>query len=219
VLASFPALSTPFLCNQHLHSTLKVKHNKTSVNHFTGCGMSEAEISKRQDSGISWPEAFLPATHPKYVFVHNEIDIDASADKIFSWLTRGTTWASFYDNAKGFHTTSDSTGVLALDTKFNWTTFGVNIDSQVLICEVDRQIMWNGKMTGLDVVHAWRLYPNEDNTRTHVVTEEIQTGFLCQLSDFFFPHRMYTKHQEWLTGLKKVSETIGYAPQPQETKT
>src|SRR5262249_22442542 len=59
-----------------------------------------------------------------------------------------------------------------------------------------------------ETYHYWLLKPVGPN-RTHVVFEEVATGWAARFARGYYPEVVHVGHDQWLEELKKVSETKG----------
>ena len=153
---------------------------------------------------IIWPEKFAPANSP--VFVSNTIDIKASPEKVWCWLTHATTCHEWYFNASKMQILHQQSNRLLADTVFGWRTFGFHLQSTVKEFVSYERLAWDAKGTGIFAYHAWLIIPTA--TGCTVITEETQHGWLCRLGKLFMRNRMHKYHQLWLQGLKRKAEEI-----------
>jgi len=151
---------------------------------------------------IRWPVGRTP--DESGVFVTNRISINATPEKVWSWLTYAQTWPEWYANSSNVVLPDDAEGRLKDKMTFRWRTFGVNLVSNVFEFVPNERLAWDGKSFGVDAYHAWRIIPTE--TGCDVLTEETQHGFLARLGNLFMPRRMSEQHQKWLEGLKAKAE-------------
>ena len=151
---------------------------------------------------IIYPTPFEPANCP--VFVRNEIEINATPEKVWFWLTNATTWNAWYVNASNMQLINQHSNHLLAGTKFNWRTFGANLTSEVAEFVPYQRLSWKASGMGISAYHAWLIIPTATGCR--VITEETQHGWLCRLGKLLMPNRMYKFHQIWLEGLKAKSE-------------
>ncbi|MEM6297787.1 MAG: SRPBCC domain-containing protein [Bacteroidota bacterium] len=151
---------------------------------------------------INFPMAHSPMICP--VFVHNEIYIDAPAERIWFWLTHITTWPQWYNNSSNIQVLNQEDKHLQADTRFSWRTFNTNIKSEVKVFEPNEKLAWDARGTGLHAYHAWLIIPQKEGG-CKVVTEETQKGWLPSLGRWFLPKQLYKQHQRWLEGLEKMS--------------
>jgi uncharacterized protein YndB with AHSA1/START domain len=153
---------------------------------------------------IFYPAKFEPSNCP--VFVRNDIEINATPEKVWFWLTNATTWSEWYFNASKMQIVNQHNNHLLANTKFNWRTFGAKLESEVKEFVPFHRLAWEAKGTGISAYHAWLIVPTENGCK--VITEETQHGWLCRLGKLLMPNRMCKFHQIWLDGLKTKSETI-----------
>lgn len=143
---------------------------------------------------IKFPARYEPANSP--VFVHNEININATPETVWSWLINAASWPEWYFNAANVEIDS----LLVKGATFKWKTFGNTLQSEVMEFIPYERIAWLATGTGIQAYHAWLIIPTEDGCR--VITEETQHGWMCRIGKILFPKRMHNYHQIWLEGLK-----------------
>jgi uncharacterized protein YndB with AHSA1/START domain len=147
---------------------------------------------------VRWPDHYEPRRCP--VHVRNELDMAASQECVWAWLTRPILWPAWYVNSANVEILEGLGPDLKEGTRFRWNTFGITIESTVLECVPDDRIAWEAHAFGIDVYHAWVLRPSAKGCR--VLTEETQHGWLARLGNLFMPNRMYKYHQLWLEALE-----------------
>lgn len=153
---------------------------------------------------IKFPEGYTPSISS--VHVRNEINIKASAENIWFWLTNITTWPAWYANASDIQILNHEDKFLAGNTQFNWRTFNTNIKSEVKEYKSNQNLAWVAKGNGLLAYHSWLIVPT--NSGCQVITEETQQGWLPKLFGFFIKKGLLKQHQLWLEGLKQKAEEI-----------
>ena len=159
---------------------------------------------------IQWPDHYKPDNCP--VHVRNELDMAASPEHVWAWLTCAPAWPSWYVNSANVTILEGPEPNLEKGTRFRWKTFGVTIVSTVVECVPDERIAWTAHSLGIDVYHAWVLSPSSRGCT--VLTEETQHGWLARLGKLFMPNRMFHFHQLWLEELeRKASEGLPPATQ------
>jgi hypothetical protein len=154
---------------------------------------------------IRWPDRYDPKDTP--VHVRNEITIDAPCAAAWGWIIRAQDWPSWYSNSADVVFLSGQPPDLCLGTMFRWKTFGVRLVSTVKEFVPGERLAFDARGTGVDAYHAWLFQPTENGC--HVVTEEVQWGWLARLQDAVVPRRMATQHQIWLDGLKDKATVKG----------
>lgn len=148
---------------------------------------------------VQWPDYYNPHNCP--IHVRNELDMAASPEHVWAWLTRAPLWPTWYINSANVEIIKGPTPDLTAGTRFRWKTFGVTIISTVLEFVPQERIAWKAEAFGLDVYHAWVLQPSDKGCL--VLTEETQHGWLARLGKLLMPNRMYKFHQVWLEALEK----------------
>jgi hypothetical protein len=81
----------------------------------------------RETDQILWPAHYDPKNCP--VHVRNELSMSAASEAAWAWLIRAQLWPSWYPNSSNVRFLEGSPPDLALGTRFNWTTFGIRIES------------------------------------------------------------------------------------------
>lgn len=152
---------------------------------------------------IPWPDRYNPANCP--IHVHNHLDMKASPENVWAWLTCATLWPSWYVNSANVEIMDGTGPFLQKGMRFRWKTFGVTIVSTVDDYVENERIAWSAKALGLDVYHAWVLSPSAAGCL--VVTEETQHGVLSRLAKLLMPNRMFKFHQIWLESLEQQALT------------
>jgi uncharacterized protein YndB with AHSA1/START domain len=164
--------------------------------------LSNQKIQKMNNEQIIYPAKFQPANSP--VFVRNEIDIAATPERVWMWLTYASTWHEWYFNASTVEFTTPGIDRLVAGAQFNWKTFGATLQTQVKEFVPNKRLAWEAHGMGIQAYHAWLILPT--STGCKVITEETQHGWLCRLGKLLMPNRMFKYHQIWLEGLKKQAE-------------
>jgi len=151
------------------------------------------------EAAIRWPAAFEPSRSP--VHVRNEIEIAASAGRVWAWLVRAERWPEWYANSRDVRFLAGRPPDLAPGTRFRWRTFGVRISSRVLEFEPPHRLAWDARGIGVLAYHAWLVQESPGGCR--VLTEETQRGWLARLGARLMPARMWRGHQLWLESLRE----------------
>jgi hypothetical protein len=151
---------------------------------------------------IHWPADLSPELAD--MFSHNEIIIRADCSTIWRHLVAARKWPYWYPNAHDVRLLDGNPDVLAANTKFEWTTFGVHIDSVVYEYVPERRLGWFGERPGIRAYHTWLLSPAGDGCQ--VVTEEATIGPGAVVSRKSNPSVLHDGHELWLTRLKVLSE-------------
>ncbi len=160
---------------------------------------------------IRWPAHYEPASCP--VHVRNEVEIAASAERVWAWLVRAPLWPRWYPNSANVRILEGAPPDLALGTRFRWRTFGVGIESTVKECVPHERLAWDAHGFGVDAYHAWLI--RETAAGCSVLTEETQHGFAARLGSLVMPRRMHDYHQLWL---ERLSAQARGGPPPDDER-
>lgn len=151
---------------------------------------------------IEWPERYLPEN--ANFFVHNEIEIDASPEKVWEVLIDAKKWTDYYEGAANVEVQGSSTGKLMKNSVFTWKTMGMTFESTVKEFKPYSRLCWESVKRSIKGYHAWLIIPNE--TGCKLITEESQYGFMTTLEKTFMPNKLEKLHQIWLEEIKKKAE-------------
>ena len=149
---------------------------------------------------IHWPAAFQPATADAYA--RNELLISAEAEVIWAWLVRAELWPTWYASSSAVRVLSHAGPDLDQHATFRWKTFGLRITCRVSEFKAPYRLAWQARGIGVTAWHAWLLTPVASG-RTHVLTEEVQHGWMSRLGRMFTPGQMHRQHQLWLENLSR----------------
>ncbi|HXZ89586.1 MAG TPA: SRPBCC family protein [Candidatus Dormibacteraeota bacterium] len=147
---------------------------------------------------IRWPDKYSPDR--TRVHVHNQLEMPVPSTFVWAWLIRAELWPTWYENSKRVVIEGGGPD-LRSGSRFQWTTFGVRLDSKVEEFASGERLAWSARATGIDAYHAWLIENRPPGS--YVVTEETQNGWLARLSNMLRPRSMSEQHQNWLEGLRR----------------
>ena len=125
---------------------------------------------------------------------------------VWAWLVRAKLWPTWYSNSKRVIIEGGGPD-LRPGSRFQWTTFGVRLDSRVEEFVPGERLAWSARSTGIDAYHAWLI--EKRSAGCYVLTEETQNGWLARLNNYLRPRNMSQQHQNWLEGLlRKAKEGL-----------
>ena len=155
-----------------------------------------------QPPSTHWPEAMRP--DQAALFTHNEIEIDAPCERVWSRLIAAPEWPSWYSNASNVKL-ANSARALAKGQRFQWTTFELAVQSEVRQFEPPSRLSWTGQANGITGYHTWDLRPLR-NEGCRVITEETNNGPLALALRHKQPDAIHDGHATWLKQLKTNCE-------------
>ncbi len=150
---------------------------------------------------IVWPRRYEPQ-RSKF-FVHNEIEIMAKPEKVWSILIKASEWEQWYSGASKVSLPNNE-DTLKYGMEFKWKTMGLNFISKVEAFEQDRYLAWESKKSSIQGYHIWLIVPTANGCK--VITEESQNGWLTLLEKWFQGKKLSRLHDYWLGELKKKAE-------------
>ncbi|WP_206243404.1 SRPBCC family protein [Novosphingobium terrae] len=127
---------------------------------------------------------------------------------VFSRTVDATSWPKWYANSSNGSLLGGQTQ-LGVATRFRWTTFGLDSESQVHEFEPGRRIDWYGYAPGQPPAfyHTWLLKPVQGGCMN--VMEEVGKGkgpTHLRNTDQSLMHR---GHDLWLATLRWMAENVG----------
>jgi Polyketide cyclase / dehydrase and lipid transport len=154
---------------------------------------------------IVWPDGLNPDEYP--IRSYNELFVPASPEAIWRQLLDATRWPDWYKNAHNVRITGTER-VLGPTTEFVWKTFGVTVQSRVLVFEPFLNIGWDAReMAGWNGFHGWKILPRDGGCL--VITEEVQRGLLAGTVKGRIEKGLLREHQRWLEGLARQTAAAG----------
>lgn len=130
----------------------------------------------------------------------NEIDINATPEKIWKILTNIENWDEWNNRIKKPILLEE----LKAGTTFSWKTGGSKINSRVHTVLPKKEFGWTGKTFGATAIHNWYLEPNENGTKVRV--EESMEGWIINLMKNKMNEKLAGDLEYWLEQLKEESE-------------
>ena len=166
--------------------------------------MTMKEDLSRRSMEIRWPDGFAPEEAD--LFAHNQLLINAPAERIWQLLIEANNWPDWYPNAKGVRI-QDGGQTLQTDSSFSWTTFGLSIDSRVSEYEPYSRLTWQGFEKGgpPQFCHAWHIIPQGADCL--VVTDESAKGPLPKQFRQADESVLNRGHEMWLAVLRWKAES------------
>ena len=148
---------------------------------------------------VLWPKHNHPKNCPLHI--QNELNIEATPERVWAWLIHATLWPTWYENSKDVIILSGSKSHLEMNSVFSWKTMGINVNCTVVEYIPNERIAWSGRVYGIDIYHAWVLDSLESGCG--VLTEETQRGLLVVIGKRFLSDKIFNAHQLWLKCLEE----------------
>jgi hypothetical protein len=155
-----------------------------------------------RSSAIHWPKGYVPAIAE--LFAHNEIMVNASCKRVWQHLVEAQVWPNWYSNSKDVRIIDSVDGKLKKASKFNWNTFGLEIESVIHEFVPDSRLGWFGKGPDMQAYHTWLL--TSVGQQCKVITEEVTNGPAAAVWRKNDPGALHNGHDVWLERLKEVAE-------------
>ncbi len=160
-------------------------------------------ISANDSDRINWPEAYDPSVSKFYV--HNEIEIKASPEKVWPILLDALHWSDWYSGASELRFENSRDSVLHDGAAFYWKTMGLHFRSEIKEFELNRLLAWESKKSSIQGYHVWLIIPTAEGCK--VITDESQNGWITFFEKIFQGNKLHRQHDEWLAGLKMKAES------------
>ncbi|GAA3358364.1 SRPBCC domain-containing protein [Streptomyces antimycoticus] len=158
---------------------------------------------------INWPETMVPSRSP--IHFTNELEVEASPERIWSLLVDPKAWPSFYPGVEHVQLL-DGHESLRLGTRFETNLAGQDVFASVQEFEPVSRIAWGGypKVSEESKAHhAWIITPTSKGC--HLWTEETMQGPHWIEMAKPAPDVYWRTHEELLAALAKVATDPGYA--------
>lgn len=149
-----------------------------------------------------WPESYLP--QKSNFFVHNEIEINAPAEKVWAILIDALKWSEWYVGASELSFINIKDSLLGANVSFKWKTMGLNFKSTIQDFIPNKLLAWESKKSSIQGYHIWLIVPTSNGCK--VITDEAQNGLLSTMEKIFQPNKLKRLHDIWLSELKNKAE-------------
>lgn len=170
---------------------------------FSIVGLLAVSATWAQTSySINWPPEYEPSKSK--FFVHNEIEIAASPEKVWAILMEAEAWPDWYEGASNVAISNSNKRSLEANSVFTWKTMGLNFESTIKEYEAPYRLSWESKKESIQGYHAWLIIPTDTGCR--VITDESQNGWLTFFEKTFQGKKLQYLHNVWLGELKKKAE-------------
>lgn len=155
-----------------------------------------------KSNAIHWPKTHTPAQAD--IFAHNEIFVEAKCQAVWLALINANEWPKWYSNASNVELQKTTATQLEKNTLFQWSTFGLQVESQVNEFVPVHRLAWFGKAPNIDAYHTW--YLSEQKSGCDVITEEVVKGEGAIALRQQDEGAMHKGHDLWLQQLKQYVE-------------
>lgn len=156
-----------------------------------GCGTSRATLDRAAAAGSIDEGAPVKASR--------QIDIAAKPARVWDLIVAARSWPEWQKDIQ----TVQAAGPLTSGMHFSWRTGGMQIDSQVKLCEPPNRLSWTGTAFTAKAVHVWELR-SEPGDHTLVIVKESMDGPL--MAELYSSRRLAESCERWLEALKKAAE-------------
>jgi hypothetical protein len=151
---------------------------------------------------INWPEAYEPSE--ARFFVHNDIEISATPEKVWSVLIQAEAWPEWYVGAEDVQIQNSPDNQLVDEAVFTWNTMGLDFESTIREFVPNSRLSWESVRKNIQGYHGWLIIPTPNGCR--LITEESQQGWLTLLEKTFQPKKLEKLHEQWLLAIKAQAE-------------
>ncbi|MCU0400659.1 MAG: SRPBCC domain-containing protein [Algoriphagus sp.] len=165
-------------------------------------GQSFSRTYNEATNQISWPNQFEPKKSDFYV--HNEIEIQASPERVWQLLIDAGNWPKWYDGIQKIRFENADKRQLELGEKVFWLSMGQSLTNTITEFEPFKRLAWTFLEPKIQGHHAWLILPTANGCK--IITDESQTGKLARLQKVFLPRKLIKQHDRWLKLLKEQAE-------------
>lgn len=129
--------------------------------------------------------------------------VAAKAERLWDIITNVQSWPEWQGTS---YIKPDKAGPLKEGSAFVAELGGVKWNLSVTKADMPCSICWEGRILGLNAVHAWEFHEEEGKTR--VVTRESMYGWLLFLTYPIIKRRLQKYDDRWLVALKSKAESL-----------
>jgi uncharacterized protein YndB with AHSA1/START domain len=172
---------------------------------------------------VHWPTPMF--NKAAEIFAHNQIVINASCQTVWDHLVHAELWPRWCAYS-GKVTIRGGSDVLQKNTKFTWVSADVPqqlglglslsqaqwVDALVVECDPPNRLgfrsfgrAWTERGPLISSYHNWYIKPLGPK-KCLVTFEEVATGRAARFARIAYPEVAHVSHDEWLDGLKRISE-------------
>lgn len=164
----------------------------------------EAYPSQLDSNVIEWPAIYHPSKSSFYV--HNEIDIAATPEIVWTILTDVLKWESWYIGCKNVSLLDASQTKLQPNSIISWKTMDLKFKSHIQAYTPSKLLAWESRRKNIQGYHVWLIIKTPKGCK--VITDESQNGWLTFFEKLFQPRKLKRLHDVWLIELKKKAESV-----------
>ncbi len=161
--------------------------------------LAQENLNQNNSEKINWTDEYNP--DKSKFFVHNEIEINASANIVWEFLIDALKWEEWYRGAKNVSYANLTDTILESNSVFNWHTMGMKFQSSIKQYEPNNLLAWESKKKSVQAYTVWLIVPTEKGCK--VIVDESQNGWLTSLEKIVQPNKLRKMHNVWLAELKK----------------
>lgn len=153
---------------------------------------------------INWPSEFDPVKTKFYA--HNEIEINARPEKVWTILIDVLKWPKWYKGAKDVVLMNPNDTFLTSSTVFSWETMGLNFVTTIKKFEPYNHLEWESENNNITTYQAWLIIPTKNGCK--VITDETHNGYRSLSEKKYHRRKLERLHEVWLKELKNKSESM-----------
>ena len=133
------------------------------------------------------------------VVAHVQVEIASSPGRVWGLLVNAPAWPKWQSGIDSV----EAPGVLTMGTRFGWKAGGIEIHSEVHLCEPERRLSWTGTALTATAVHVWELVPEADGRTLVKVSESMDGPLMARL---YPSEKLRETDLAWLMDLKREAE-------------
>ena len=162
-----------------------------SVLALGGCAPSDSKLNALSAAGVTQPDAPVKA--------EVAVQITAPPARVWGLLVKAQEWPRWCPQIESVNTS----GPLAVGTRFTWKSGGTRIHSEVHLFEPQHRLSWTGTAFPAHAVHVWDLEPTPGGGTLVTVSESMDGPLMGKL---FPSDKLAASERSWLDALKAAAE-------------
>jgi hypothetical protein len=141
------------------------------------------------------------------MFITEEIEISAPLSVVWAVFSKVEEWDDWNTACQRCHLVSGEE--MATGACFSFVvkpfTLPIKVNSQIIKCEPEQEVVWKGERLGIHAVHSWKF--TELDGMVNLNSHEEYSGPLLWLARLILvPRRLHHLTRELLVSIKKESE-------------
>jgi len=157
---------------------------------LAGC-TTESQLAERSAHGAIHEGAPVTA--------HVQVEIASPPERVWGLLVHATEWPRWQSGIESV----EAPGALVTGTRFRGRAGGLEIRSEVHLCEPERRLSWTGTALTARAIHVWELTPEAGGGTLVKVSESMDGPLMAAL---YPSEKLREADLAWLMDLKQAAQ-------------